>query len=49
MAKSGTWFSQCALGIGKWCSAIDDYSPALAAYMQRVGERPAYKAMRARA
>jgi glutathione S-transferase len=38
-----------ALGIGKWCEAIDDYSPVLGAYMQRVGERPAYQAMRARA
>jgi glutathione S-transferase len=38
-----------ALGIGKWCKAIDDYSPAVGDYMQRVGARPGYQAMRARA
>jgi glutathione S-transferase len=38
-----------AVGIGKWCKAIDSYSPELADYMQRVEGRPAYKAMRARA
>jgi glutathione S-transferase len=38
-----------ALNIGKWCKAIDGYSPALAEYMQRVEGRPAYQAMRARA
>jgi glutathione S-transferase len=38
-----------ALSIGKWCKAIDSYSPELADYMQRVEGRPAYKAMRARA
>jgi len=38
-----------AVGIGKWCKAIDGYSPSLADYMRRVEARPAYQAMRARA
>ncbi len=38
-----------ALNIGKWCKAIESYSPAAADYMQRVEGRPAYRAMRARA
>jgi len=38
-----------ALNIGKWCKAIDVYSPSVADYMQRVEARPAYQAMRARA
>jgi len=38
-----------AVDIGKWCKAIDGYSPAVADYMQRVESRPAYRAMRARA
>jgi len=38
-----------ALNIGKWCKAIESYSPAVADYMQRVEGRPAYRAMRARA
>jgi glutathione S-transferase len=38
-----------ALNIGKWCKAIESYSPAVADYMQRVESRPAYQAMRARA
>ncbi len=38
-----------AVNIGKWCKAIDAYSPAVADYMQRVEGRPAYQAMRARA
>jgi glutathione S-transferase len=38
-----------AINIGKWCKAIDGYSPALADYMQRVEAHPAYQAMRARA
>jgi glutathione S-transferase len=38
-----------AVNIGKWCKAIDGYSPALAEYMQRIEGRPAYQAMRARA
>jgi glutathione S-transferase len=38
-----------AVGIGKWCKAIDSYSPALADYIERVEARPAYRAMRARA
>jgi glutathione S-transferase len=38
-----------AVNTGKWCKAIDSYSPALADYMHRVESRPAYQAMRARA
>lgn len=38
-----------AVGIGKWCKAIENYSPALADYMLRVEGRPGYQAMRARA
>jgi glutathione S-transferase len=37
-----------AVNIGKWCKAIDSYSPVLADYMGRVEGRPAYQAMRAR-
>jgi glutathione S-transferase len=38
-----------AVNIGKWCKAVESYSPAVQDYMQRVEARPAYQAMRARA
>jgi glutathione S-transferase len=38
-----------AIGLGKWCGAIEGYGPALADYMTRLEARPGHLAMRARA